>query len=77
VWSWATCGFGCTADETINLRIVQTEDDRALVIQALEAVAKSALKRLHKFRPQVIFNVDPLFYFYCGFLRLLYLFIRN
>jgi len=53
VWSWATSGFGSAADEAINLRVVQIEEDRTLVIQALEAVAKSSLKRLPKFRPQV------------------------
>lgn len=56
MWSWATCGFGCTSDESVNLRVVQTEKDRILVIQALEAVAKSAFKRLPKFRPQVTFS---------------------
>lgn len=65
IWAFATVGFGAastsnnfnTNNEYITLQSENQEQDRKLVARMLDVVAKSALERLHRFRPQELNNL--------------------
>ncbi len=60
-WAFATLGFGATPimgqfntnNEYISLLTDQPDEDRKLVTETMLVVAKNAITRLHRFRPQV------------------------
>jgi hypothetical protein len=60
IWAFATLGFGATTtsvqfntnNDYISLQSDQPELDKELVSKALLAVAKNAITRLYRFRPQ-------------------------
>ncbi len=60
-WAFATLGFGAapiigqfnTNNEYISLPTDQPDEDRKLVTETMEIIAKNAITRLHRFRPQV------------------------
>ena len=65
IWAFATIGFGAaqtsiqfnTNNEYICLPSDQAEEDRLLVTNTLDIVAKSAMERLPRFRPQELNNL--------------------
>jgi hypothetical protein len=61
VWAFATVGFGLDETYSLNdyiyLRSDDVEGDRQLMSTALDAVARSALHRLHTFRSQELNNL--------------------
>jgi hypothetical protein len=66
IWAFATVGFGAstpsdkyvnTNNDNICLPSDQPDLDRKLVERASEVVAKSAVKRLYRFRPQELNNL--------------------
>jgi len=62
IWAFATVGFGATIQNTGNNDLIlgfnQPEDDRELIARTLDAVVKSSIPRLHKFRPQELNNLS-------------------
>jgi len=63
IWAFATVGFGASlsinnVNNEVILGLDQPDDDRRLVQNTLEVVAKNAVKRLHSFRPQELNNLS-------------------
>lgn len=66
IWAFATVGFGAasnavqmnTNNDYVSLQSDRISEDRELVTRILNVVAKSAMERLPRFRPQELNNLS-------------------